>query len=65
MRGFLYSSNRLFSAIIQLPQGPFVNLEKLYWSFIGRIDAEAKASIFWTPDVKNQLTGKDPHAGKG
>ena len=42
-----------------------MNLEKLYWSFIGRIDAEAKASIFWTPDVKNQLTGKDPHAGKG
>ena len=32
------------------------------WIFIGRTDAEA--SIFWPPDVKNWLTGKDPDAGK-
>ena len=30
------------------------------WIFIGRIDAEAEASIIWPPDVKNWLTGKDP-----
>ena len=32
--------------------------------FIGRTDAEAEAPIFWPPDGKNWLTGKDPDAGK-
>ena len=32
------------------------------WIFIGRVDAEAP--ILWPPDVKSQLTGKDPDAGK-
>ena len=30
--------------------------------FIGRTDAEAEALIFWPPDAKRQLLGKD--AGK-
>ena len=30
--------------------------------FIGRTDAEAP--ILWSPDVKSQLIGKDPDAGK-
>ena len=34
------------------------------WIFIGRTDAEAEASIFWPPDVKNWLIGKDSDAGK-
>ena len=34
------------------------------WIFIGRTDAEAKASILWPLDVKSQLIGKDPDAGK-
>ena len=34
------------------------------WIFTGRTDAEAEAPILWSPDVKNQLTGKDPDAGK-
>ena len=34
------------------------------WIFIGRIDAETKAPILWPPDVKKQLTGKVPDAGK-
>ena len=34
------------------------------WIFIERIDAEAEALILWPPDVKSQLTGKDPDAGK-
>ena len=34
------------------------------WIFIGRTNAEAEAPIFWPPDVKNWLTGKDPDAGK-
>ena len=29
----------------------------------GRTDAEAEAAIFWPPDVKNWLTGKDSDAG--
>ena len=32
------------------------------WIFIGRTDAEA--AILWLPDVKSQLIGKDPDAGK-
>ena len=31
---------------------------------IGRTDVEAEAPILWPPDVKSQLTGKDPDAGK-
>ena len=34
------------------------------WIFIARTDAEAEALILWPPDSKNQLTGKDPDAGK-
>ena len=34
------------------------------WIFIGRTDAETKAPIVWTPDVKSWLSGKDPDAGK-
>ena len=34
------------------------------WIFTGRTDAEAETSILWPPDVKSQLTGKDPDAGK-
>ena len=33
-----------------------------FWIFIGRTDA--KALIFWSPDVRNQFIGKDPDAGK-
>jgi len=32
--------------------------------FIGGTDAEAKAPILWSPDVKSQLIRKDPDAGK-
>ena len=32
--------------------------------FIGRTDAEAETPILWPPDAKNQLTWKDPDAGK-
>ena len=35
------------------------------WIVIGRTDAKAEASILWSPDGKNWLTGKDPDAGKG
>ena len=34
------------------------------WIFIGRIYAKAEAPILWPSDAKNQLTGKDPDAGK-
>ena len=35
-----------------------------FWIFIGRADVEAEALILWPPDVKRQLIGKDPGAGK-
>ena len=34
------------------------------WVFIVMTDAEAEVPIFWPPDVKNWLIGKDPDAGK-
>ena len=34
------------------------------WIFIGKTDAKAEATIFWPPDAKSWLTGKDPDAGK-
>ena len=34
------------------------------WISIGRTDAEAETPIFWPPDEKNWLIGKDPDAGK-
>ena len=34
------------------------------WIFIGRIDTEAEAPIFWPLDTKSRLVGKDPDAGK-
>ena len=37
---------------------------KQLWLFPGGTNAEAEALIFWPPDVKSWLTGKDPDAGK-
>ena len=34
------------------------------WDFFGRNDAEAETPVLRPPDVKNQLIGKDPDAGK-
>ena len=34
------------------------------WIFIGRTDIETEAPIFWSPDSKSWLIGKDPDAGK-
>ena len=35
-----------------------------FWIFIRRTDAETEALVFWPPDAKNWLIGKDPDAGK-
>ena len=35
-----------------------------FWIFIGRTDAEAEASIFWSTDAKDWLIGKDSDPGK-
>ena len=32
--------------------------------FIGTTDAKAETPVFWPPDTKNWLIGKDPDAGK-
>ena len=34
------------------------------WIFIWRTYAETEALILWPPDMKSQLIGKDPDAGK-
>ena len=33
------------------------------WIFIGKTDAETEAPVFWPPDVKSWLFGKDPNMG--
>ena len=40
---------------------PKVNLP---WIFIGRTEAEAETLILWPLNVKSQLIGKDPDAGR-
>ena len=40
------------------------NIGNQPWIFVGKTDAEAKAAMFWSPDVKRQLIGKHPDAGK-
>ena len=34
------------------------------WVFIGKTDAEAETPVLWPSDVKSQIIGKDPDAGK-
>ena len=34
------------------------------WAFIRRTNAEAEVPVFWPPDAKSQLTGKDPDDSK-
>ena len=36
----------------------------MFSHLFGSTDAEAAAPILWQPDVKSQLIGKDPDAGK-
>ena len=43
------------------PVNPKENPPSIY---IGRSDAEAEAPLLRPPDVKSQLIGKDPDAGK-
>ena len=43
---------------------PTSPIESFSWVFIGRTDAEDEAPVLWPSDVKRQLTGKDPDAGK-
>ena len=47
-------------------QGDQTSQSKGYqpWIFTGRTDAEAEAPILWSPDMKSQLIGQDPDAGK-
>ena len=34
------------------------------WDFFGRNDVEAETPVLWPSNVKSQLLGKDPDAGK-
>ena len=40
------------------------SIENQPWIFIGRTHTEAEALMFWPPNVKSWLVGKDPEAGK-
>ena len=39
-------------------------LKEISPEYIGMTDVEAETPILRPPDVKNELTGKDPDAGK-
>ena len=41
-----------------------VNPKNQPWILIDSIDAEAEAPIFWPPDVKSKLIGKDSDVNK-
>ena len=43
---------------------PVLPKQNQSWVFIGRTDDEAEALVLWPPDMKHQLIGKDPDAGK-
>ena len=43
---------------------PVNPVENQSWIFVRRTDVEAETPILWLPDVKSQLTRKDPDAGK-
>ena len=43
---------------------PVHSKENQPWIFIGRTNVEAETLIFWPPDTKNWLIGKDPDAGR-
>ena len=43
---------------------PFNPKENQSWIFIGRTNAEAEIPMFWPPDAKNWLNGKNSDAGK-
>ena len=34
------------------------------WVFTERTDVEAETRVFWLPDAKSWLIGKDPNAGR-
>ena len=34
------------------------------WDFFGRNDAKAETPVFWPPDAKSGLIGKDSDAGR-
>ena len=38
--------------------------ENQCWIFIGKTEDEAETPMFWLPDEKSRLIGKDPDAGK-
>ena len=51
--------------LLRIPEIKLVNPKgNQCWIFIGRTDAEAEAPVLWPPDVKSQLSGRDPDAGK-
>ena len=43
---------------------PVHRKENQSWIFIRRSYSEAETPVFWSPDVKSWLIGKDPDAGK-
>ena len=57
----------VLSSSLRIPDPSLLGTSRLLINCLGnqslrRTDAEA--SILWPPDVKNQLIGKDPDAGK-
>ena len=58
----LWCWRRLLSPLDSKEVKPVYPKGNQSWIFIVRADAEAEAPIFWPPDMKNWLIGKDPDA---
>ena len=56
------STTSSLTPLAYFSHGPKTLLQN--FTLTGRTDAEAEASILWSPDAKNWLTGKDTDAGK-
>ena len=61
----LWCLRRLLRVILDCKEIKPVNPKgNQFWIFIGRTDVKTEAWILYPPDVKSQLIGKDPAAGK-
>ena len=60
----LWCSRRLLTPLDCQEIKPFNLKGNQSWRFTGKTDAEAEDPVFWPPDTKNWLTGKDPDDGK-
>ena len=63
---FLFDNSLMWRRLLRVPWTARRSNQSILKEKIGRTDADAEAEppIFWPPDEKRQLIGKDSDAGK-